>query len=181
MRPSISMLAIAAVVALPSLASAGTGQCYNKQGHPVGPTYDTDHPNYPFLEWVKRHGGECKRVGSSPNYTRTYPQGYPHRYPNGQPSFYANPHTPSNIDDFGEVLRADSLLKQHYTAQGHSNVSAVALNQYTSMDGRGWRIFRVFWVPSHFEYVAVRRNRAGMYVAKKNYGSRWSQVVNLGR
>ena len=54
---------IAAVVlvaiGLAAPASAGIGQCYEPYGVPVGPAYDTDHPNYRFIESVIRRGGSC--------------------------------------------------------------------------------------------------------------------------
>jgi hypothetical protein len=47
-------------------AIAGPGQCYDAYGRPVGPAYDTDHPNYGFLDSVVRRGGTC--TGMQPNY-----------------------------------------------------------------------------------------------------------------
>jgi hypothetical protein len=73
-------LAIAAVLAgsfgLVAPALAGPGQCYDHYGRPVGPVYDTDNPNYGFINSVIRNGGSCTGVQSgynpyrnrSPNY-----------------------------------------------------------------------------------------------------------------
>jgi hypothetical protein len=56
--------------AAPALASPG--QCYDAYGRPVGPVYDTDRPNYRFINSVIRRGGSCTGVRSdydaSPNY-----------------------------------------------------------------------------------------------------------------
>jgi len=51
-------------------AFAGPGQCYNAYGRPVGPVYDTDRPNYRFLNSVMRRGGTCTGNVSPPNRPR---------------------------------------------------------------------------------------------------------------
>jgi hypothetical protein len=75
-------LAIAAVLAgtfgLAAPALAGPGQCYDHYGRPVGPVYDTDHPNYGFINSVIRNGGSCTGVQSGYNPYRS--RGYRHDY-----------------------------------------------------------------------------------------------------
>jgi hypothetical protein len=53
----LAALAVSAGLATPALA--GPGQCYDAYGRPVGPVYDTDHPNYGFIASVQRRGGSC--------------------------------------------------------------------------------------------------------------------------
>jgi hypothetical protein len=59
-------------------ALAGPGQCYDAYGRPVGPVYDTDYPNYNFINAVIRRGGSC--TGVQPYYNpygnRYYDQQY---------------------------------------------------------------------------------------------------------
>ncbi len=79
-------LAIAAVLAgtfgLAAPALAGPGQCYDHNGRPVGPVYDTDNPNYGFINSVIRNGGSCTGVqsGYNPYGRRTYQYDYGPRY-----------------------------------------------------------------------------------------------------
>ena len=77
-------LAIAAVLAgtfgLAAPALAGPGQCYDHYGRPIGPVYDTDHPNYGFLNSVIRNGGSC--TGVPPGYN-SHPGYRSHHYDYG--------------------------------------------------------------------------------------------------
>ncbi len=57
-------------------ASAAVGQCYDRFGNPVGPAYNTDHPNYGFLDAVHRRGGSC--TGANNPYRGGY-YGYGYR------------------------------------------------------------------------------------------------------
>jgi len=66
-------LALLAAAAVATPAMAGPGQCYDAYGRPVGPVYDTDNPNYGFINSVLRRGGSCTGVispPSRPNYGR---------------------------------------------------------------------------------------------------------------
>lgn len=67
--------ALGAALGAAATAHAGPGQCYDAYGRPIGPVYDTDHPNYAFLDSVVRRGGTCTgmnnppaRRGYQPNY-----------------------------------------------------------------------------------------------------------------
>lgn len=53
-------------------ALAGLGQCYDAYGRPVGPVYDTDHPDYNFLDAVIGRGGSCTGVSSDWHQDRGY-------------------------------------------------------------------------------------------------------------
>ncbi|MCW5771965.1 MAG: hypothetical protein KIT16_10045 [Rhodospirillaceae bacterium] len=97
-------------------AFAGQGQCYDYYGRPVGGPYNTDHPNYGFINSVLARGGSCTGVVSpytpgpgnsyyhrqGPNYRydrphyqprrsrreeRERPPGYRYRYPDRVPNY----------------------------------------------------------------------------------------------
>ena len=89
-------LAGAFVAATPALA--GPGQCYDAYGRPVGPVYDTDYPNYAFINSVVRRGGSCTGVVTAPG--RGY-RGY-ERY--HQPY---NPYRPRGYYPYGYYDRYD--------------------------------------------------------------------------
>jgi hypothetical protein len=57
---------LVAAVGVTAPANAGPGQCYDAYGRPIGPVYDTDNPNYGFIQSVIRRGGSC--TGVDPNY-----------------------------------------------------------------------------------------------------------------
>jgi hypothetical protein len=84
-------------------AFAGPGQCYDAFGRPVGPVYDTDYPNYAFINAVIRRGGTCTGVVSPPSPPRGiyryqpypgYPYGVNPYYPYGP---YYNPYSGPGI------------------------------------------------------------------------------------
>ncbi len=89
-------LAVAAIalgaIAVATPALAGPGQCYDRFGRQVGGIYDTDNPNYNFIQWVQRRGGHCARVGENnyrPNYGPRYPYGgYQRDNYYNSPSYY---------------------------------------------------------------------------------------------
>jgi hypothetical protein len=60
-------LAAAAIAGAAAPALAGPGQCYTAHGRPIGPVYDTDHPNYAWIAHVQRMGGNCTGVVSDLN------------------------------------------------------------------------------------------------------------------
>lgn len=64
---AVAVIALGAI-AVATPAVAGPGQCYDRFGRPVGGIYDTDHPNYNFIQRVQRRGGHCARVGDGPSY-----------------------------------------------------------------------------------------------------------------
>ena len=60
-------LAAIGLVGAASPAFAGPGQCYDAYGRRVGPVYDTDRPNYGFINSIIRRGGSCTGVVSPPS------------------------------------------------------------------------------------------------------------------
>lgn len=172
-----AVLAAAAATATPALA--GTGQCYDRFNRPVGATYDTDHPNNAFLQWVQRNGGRCDRVGNNPGFVRQYPQGSP--YATQRPDFYDRPYRPSNIDQFGEVGHVTRLITRYHRRMGHQNAYVADTGRHIAIDNRGYKVFSVQWWPQGYEYIAVRQRREGGYVARVfRAGQGWVGPVDLG-
>lgn len=75
-----STLAMSIGLAAPALA--GPGQCYDSYSRPVGPVYNTDYPNYPFINAVLRRGGTCTgvTVAAPYRYRREYRSNAPYGY-----------------------------------------------------------------------------------------------------
>ena len=67
MRKIILAAGVAGACLMAAPAFAGPGQCYDAYGRAVGPVYDTDHPNYGFINSVIRRGGSCTGVVSPPS------------------------------------------------------------------------------------------------------------------
>lgn len=70
--------ALAGTFGLAAPALAGPGQCYDAYGRPIGPVYDTDRPNYSWINSVIRRGGSC--TGVRPEYNPDSGYSYRHRY-----------------------------------------------------------------------------------------------------
>ena len=68
--------ALGAALGAAGTANAGPGQCYDAYGRPVGPVYDTDRPNYSFINSVMRRGGNCTGVVSPPGRRNGYQPNY---------------------------------------------------------------------------------------------------------
>lgn len=66
MRKFVIAAGLAGTFAVAAPAMAGPGQCYDAYGRPVGGVYDTDHPNYGFINAVIRRGGSCTGVVTAP-------------------------------------------------------------------------------------------------------------------
>lgn len=67
MRKFLLAATVLGAIAGAGAAYAGPGQCYDAYGRPIGPVYDTDHPNYSFINSVIRRGGSCTGVVSEPS------------------------------------------------------------------------------------------------------------------
>ncbi len=71
---------IVGVAAVATPAFAGKGQCYTASGKPIGGHYNTDHPNYAFIQSVIANGGTCTGVSPSYGQDYSYPQYYDYGY-----------------------------------------------------------------------------------------------------
>ena len=60
MRILASAAVIAALLVPTAPALAGTGQCYDAYGRPVGGPFDTFNPNRAFIDSVIARGGRCQ-------------------------------------------------------------------------------------------------------------------------
>jgi hypothetical protein len=89
MRALAIAATLVAAVGLAAPANAGPGQCYDAYGRPIGPVYDTDNPNYGFIQSVLRRGGSC--TGVDPGYGQNRNRGEGRRY-RGDRYFYDDPY-----------------------------------------------------------------------------------------
>ena len=83
MRILASAAVIAALLVPTAPALAGTGQCYDDYGRPVGGPFDTFHPNRAFIDSVIARGGRCP-VSEAPYGTYRAP-GYYYNNPSTDP------------------------------------------------------------------------------------------------
>ncbi len=91
MRSAIFAASVIGALGVAGPAIAGVGQCFDRFGQPWGATYDTDYPNYGFINYVQRRGGYCRRlsggpVAAAPPPVVVAPPVYRYSYP------YANPY-----------------------------------------------------------------------------------------
>src|SRR5262249_20377648 len=73
-----SIAIVLGVLGAESPAFAGKGQCYSASGKPIGGRYNTDRPDYGFIQSVIRSGGSC--TGVSPSYGQDYSDPGYYRY-----------------------------------------------------------------------------------------------------
>lgn len=201
---SLLMLAGAGamVIIAAAPAMAGTGQCFDTSGRPVGPTYDTDHPNYNFNRWVSDIGGTCRRIGNDffGSNGRPYPRefvdymrgggqggpqygGAPPGPPAGGPPAGGPPPGPGYGQQAwaGNSGRVEQLLGYAYQRAGIVRYFIRDTGRDIFIENRTWRLFRVRYEGNR-ETVAVRLTRRGQYVALFNLGGgQWGRRQFLGR
>jgi hypothetical protein len=80
-------IGVAALIALGAagVAQAGPGRCFDAYGRPIGPVYDTDNPNYGWINSVLAQGGSCTGVASDYRPGGNY-------YYKPEPKYYAPRH-----------------------------------------------------------------------------------------
>jgi len=183
-RPVMFILA-GAILFITGAAQAGTGQCYDPNGRPIGPTYNTDRPNVSFNQWVTRIGGQCRRIGDNffGSNNRPYPQAYLNRgrvppQPRGRGGCSRAelaslaPNINSN--------HAERLLRRDYRRQGHYRAFVRDSGLVIYVRGRLWHYFRVRTPDGIRHQVALRQNRRGDFVALVNSGSGWGRRRFIG-
>lgn len=193
----VGAVAIASGIALSSgTASAGTGQCYDRHGRQVGPTYDTDHPNASFHRWLKYNGGYCRRIGNDfwGSNNRPYPRaylawrsggGYGRPRPGyGRPGYGGPPPgygRPGNgRPAYFRAGRASHLISRSYRQRGRAYVRVRDTGRRVYLNGRQWRVFRARFGNGARHRIAARRTGRGVYVALINRGRGWSERRVLG-
>lgn len=89
MRSFAFATALVGTVVSAAPALAAVGQCYDAYGRPVGHAYDTNYPNYTFMQSVMRSGGACVAVnpGAGQN---AYPPAQRHYYNDPTGSGHSN-------------------------------------------------------------------------------------------
>lgn len=211
MRASMLLLAGSLTLGLAAEAAAGPGQCFWPNGQPVGPLYDTDSPNYNWLQWAQRRGLNCRRVGAGEAHgLRNRPQGFPGEYsaagpdyrppgyqqpgyrpPGYQPPGYQPPgyRPPAGYDESDTVWRGDAgraayLAGRWLANQGRPYAQVVDTGRVEVLYDRQWRIFFARWADGSRARVAVRfsRREGGSYIAMQSYGGgAWAQPQPIGQ
>ncbi|MCW5772488.1 MAG: hypothetical protein KIT16_12680 [Rhodospirillaceae bacterium] len=182
-------------------AIAGPGQCYYPGGQAVGPIYNTDRPDYSWIDWVQRQGGVCRRVSTIEEQTlRSRGLGYPSEYragyqpPNYRPPGYRPPgyqppgyqppgYQPPTQGWYGDPNRAAYLIGQWFGYQGRPYAQVRDTGRYMYLHGRSWRVFRVRWQDGGRAQVAARLARNGsQYFAIQSYdAANWTQPQPIGQ
>ncbi|MDH3233280.1 MAG: hypothetical protein OEQ29_07120 [Alphaproteobacteria bacterium] len=168
-----------AIVVSASLAQAGVGQCYDRQGRAIGPTYNTDHPNASFHKWVARRGGSCRRIGGS--YFGSNKRPYPPAYLNPQsarafPRHRNNPCGRAQLAGLRPSIHprdAVRLVERSYRRQGYGWVRVRDTGLVIYIRGRLWQYLRVRTSDGTRHKVALREGRGGRFVILENSGHGW--------
>jgi hypothetical protein len=183
---AIATILASAVVFVTGAAQAGTGQCYDRNGRPIGPTYNTDRPNASFNQWVARTGGQCRRVGDTffGSNNRPYPEAYlnrgrmrPQRHGRAGCSRADLARLAPNIDR----RHAERLVRRDFRRQGFYRARVRNSGLVIYVRGRLWQYLRVRTSDGARHQVALRQNRRGGYVALMNTGGGWGRRRYVGR
>jgi hypothetical protein len=179
LRATTATIFAGAIVVAAGVAQAGTGQCYDQTGRPVGPTYNTDRPNVSFHRWVAGIGGRCRRIkknyfGSS---KRPYPQAYLNRggaRPRPRGPIYRGRAQLAGLRPNINPEYAARLVKGDYQSQGYDWVRVRNSGLIIYVRGRLWHYLQVRTSDGSRHKVALRQNRRGLYVALVNSGYGWN-------
>jgi hypothetical protein len=188
MRKKLALLLILGSAFVASAASAGPGQCFDFAGQPIGPVYDTDHPNYHWLEWVQARRGTCSRIKfAQADALRarglTYP---PHYYAGGpttpgRPGGYTPPSTGPDTGWHGDTNHARRLAARWYFQNRGAQARVWDRGETFHMHDRAWHIFYISGYDGQRTRMAVRLRRSGGYAAMiSTDGYNWSAPFELG-
>jgi hypothetical protein len=191
MRIRTAALAAICTFAFAGTAAAGAGQCFYPGGQPVGPLYNTDRPNYGWIEWVQRQGGTCRGVSTLEEQgLRTQARGYPPEFAGGpnrgyRPPAYQPPpgYTPPGEAWDGDSQRARYVVREWLAYTGRPYARVRDTGRVIYRHNRRWRIFFARWNDGGRLQVAARLMRSrGEYVAMRSYdGMNWTAPQPIGR
>jgi hypothetical protein len=175
---SVAIVLAGAVVLIAGAAQAGTGQCFDPNGRPIGPTYDTDRPDASFNQWVARIGGQCRRVsgGFFGSNNRPYPEAYLNR---GRRQPPPRGGMGCSRDELARMVpsidpnHAERVLERDYRRQGFGRVRVRDSGLVIFVHGRLWRYLLVRTSGGARQQVALRQGRRGDFVALVNSGGGW--------
>ncbi len=197
MRNTLASFASIVALLTVSEAAAGPGHCYDRFGRPIGGVYDTDRPDYNWLNWVKARGGICRGISHgeadqlrgrgvvyppdyrvSPGYAPPPSYTPPPSYPPPPPVTY----TPPAPEWYGDLGHAQQLIQQWYWRNGRPNAWVRDRGELINAYDRIWRVFSVGWPDGARIRVAVRQRRVdGSYLALQSYDRvNWSEPFPLG-
>jgi hypothetical protein len=182
-------------MALASPAAAAPGHCFTAAGAPIGPVYDTERPDTPFLTWVQARGGECRALRADEvTLYRGRPNDYPMEFrrteiqerpldvapgaPRSAPDAVPPPGMALNWQ--GDPALARRMIVMHYQATSPDvrvtdTGRVVALSQ-----GGAWRIYETITADGTRREVAVQLRSDKQYVLMESGdGGRWGEVIEL--
>ena len=193
MKTKLFLLAGGCALALAAPAVAAPGHCFTANGQQVGPVYDTEQPNTPFLTWVQSRGGECRALRADevtlyrgqrdeyPNeFRRTEIQERPMDVSPGAPRTVPDAAPPPSLAWQGDPTLVRRMIVTRYSGAAPSlsvtdTGRVVALTQ-----GGAWRIFETIYPDGTRRQVAVQMRSDRQYVLMESTdGSRWSEAVEL--
>lgn len=193
MKTKLFLLAGGCALALAAPAVAAPGHCFTANGQPVGPVYDTEQPDTPFLTWVQSRGGECRALRADEvtlyrgqrdeyptEFRRTEIRERPMDVSPGAPRTVPDAAPPPSLAWQGDPMLVRRMIVTHYsTATPSLTVTdtgrVVALSQ-----GGAWRIYETIYPDGTRRQVAVQMRSDRQYVLMESTdGSRWSEAVEL--
>jgi hypothetical protein len=192
MRRKLGILLILGSAFLATEASAGPGQCFDVYGQPIGPVYDTDHPNYHWLQWVQARRGTCSRIKfAQADALRARGLSYPPDYytasanPPGYRPGYAPPPPPGGYNPpggwFGDVNHARNLAAQWHWQNRGIGARVWERGEIFHVNDRAWRVFHVVGNDGYRTRLAIRMRRNGGYAAMHAVdGYNWGAPFELG-
>lgn len=191
MRTKLMTLAGACALALASPAVAAPGNCFNADGQPIGPVYDTERPDTQFNTWVQAQGGECRALRAE---EVTLYRGRPADYPSGyrrteirERPLEAVPGAPRSAETAppavaweGDPIEARRLIVMHYQA-ATPNLTVADTGRVVALTNNGaWRIYETVYADGSRRQVAVQMRAPRQYLLMESAdGSRWSETIEL--
>jgi hypothetical protein len=194
MKTKLILLAGGCALAFATPAVAAPGHCFSASGQPIGPVYDTERPNTPFINWVQARGGECRALradevalhrGQPDDYPtefrRTEIQERPIDVSPGAPRSVPDSPPPPRLAWQGDPVVARRLIVTHYqSAAPNLTVTDTGRVVALTQGGGAWRIYDTVYPDGSRRQVAVQMRPDRQYVLMESAdGARWSQTIEL--
>ena len=193
MKTKLFLLAGGCALALAAPAVAAPGPCFTANGQPVGPVYDTEQPNTPFLTWVQSRGGECRALRAD---EVTLYRGQREEYPTefrraeirerpmdvspGAPRTAPAAAPPPSLAWQGDPTLVRRMIVTRYSAAAPSLTVSDTGRVVALTQGGAWRIYETIYPDGTRRQVAVQMRSDRQYVLMESAdGSRWGEAVEL--
>ncbi len=191
MTTKLILLAGACTLALAAPATAAPGHCFNANGQPIGPVYDTERPDTQFNTWVQAQGGECRALRAEEvTLYRGRPADYPSEYRRTEireRPLEAVPGAPRSVETAppavaweGDPVVARRMIVTHYQSST-PNLTVTDTGRVVALsNGGAWRIYETVYADGSRRQVAVQMHAPRQYLLMESAdGSRWSETVEL--